>query len=108
MVTNNFKCGDCDNEWHEVHYNMSYTANGLVYRNRLGNNIFCPHCKSNNVEFIERERENFNNVQMGKYSSASPADKKRMITKRHQEHAKKNKDYAQHKYEQIRNKTLNT
>lgn len=84
----NFKCSQCGHEWHEVHFKITYRNEGKVLLNKVNAIIDCPKCKSTTVEFT-KDNTNFSNIQLAKYSMASPTDKKAMLKKRAAEYSKK-------------------
>ena len=105
MVKNNFQCLKCGLEFHESHYHFTVSMGEIIYKNKNGI-IRCPECKGSELEFINKNTD-FSSIQIGKFASSTPEEKKRILKKRAQEHNKKTKDEALYRKAKVLKKALN-
>lgn len=83
-MENNFKCLNCDNDFHESSYSIVFIEGEPAYKVK-GSFIKCPECKSCSIAAIEKKGEY--NVTFGTFKSMSQEDKKKMLKKRSHEHS---------------------
>lgn len=81
--TSNLKCEDCEHEWFE--HSISHRSSGIYVNNRKAK---CPECDSLEVSYIKNEDVDFRSVAFGKFASASPEEKSKMLKERSRKHYK--------------------
>jgi hypothetical protein len=84
---NNFKCLNCDYIFFVNNYSFSIVSSKTIYKFMTGKQIECPKCKSNEIEYIEKEGDF--NVELGKYSMQSIPQRQESLKKRSHAHFKK-------------------
>ena len=87
MSQNNFYCKDCEETFFVSTYTHGFRNGQLV----LIGEYQCYHCKSYNTEELPKPKRNYSKgvPSYGKFSSASDEEKRRILTKRAQDHYNK-------------------
>ena len=98
-MDNNFKCNDCNKTFFVSKYKYGFIRGQYM----LLGEYQCYHCKSYNTEHIPKPEIDYSKGApvYGKFSSASDEEKRRILTKRAQDHY--NKEGKEQKREYFKN-----
>lgn len=84
MKRSNLRCEDCEHEWFE--HSLTHRSSGIYINRRKAK---CPECDSEEISYIKDEDKDFKSVAFGKFASASPEEKSKMLKQRSREHYRK-------------------
>jgi excinuclease UvrABC ATPase subunit len=99
-MENNFKCNHCKNKFFISQYRVILKETEKEYCLQNMHKIQCPHCHGEDIEYIQG-KVNYKSIHIGKFSSASPVEKRAMLKKRaHEHHIKHDQELVHHKNEQ--------
>jgi hypothetical protein len=103
MNSNNFICHDCEQTFFVAKYRKVYRNDQMV----LDRDYQCYHCKSFDTSLLPPPKRNYNEgvCEYGKFSSASDEEKKKILTKRANDHYKtKGKEEKRERFKVAMNK----
>ena len=95
MIENNFKCEICDKFFHESSYSCKIEKAQVIYLKK-GRRIKCPACGSEQIISFSNSEDDFESINISKFSSLSSAEKKQVLRKRASEDTKKNAERIKH------------